>query len=140
MARKTFKFRLCPNRLQRERLTQTLDVCRELYNAGLAERIGAWRNRTPVRVFDQINQLSSFLSMLRYKAENAGRQLIEVDPNYTSQECPQCHAIAKKALSERVHRCGCGLTIGRDHAAALLILERGLRLQAQTDRHFATVA
>jgi putative transposase len=57
MPRKTFKFRLYPNRPQRERLTQTLDVCRELYNAGLAERIGAWRNRTPVRVFDQINQL-----------------------------------------------------------------------------------
>jgi len=83
---------------------------------------------------------SSFLSMLRYKAENAGRQLIEVDPKYTSQQCPQCHAIAKKALSERVHRCACGLTIGRDHAAALVILGRGLRLQAQTDKHFATVA
>jgi transposase len=49
-------------------------------------------------------------------------------------------AIAKKALSERVHRCDCGLTMGRDHAAALVILGRGLRLQAQTDRHLATVA
>src|SRR5437016_6062898 len=28
---------------------------------------------------------------------------------------------------------------GRDHAAALVILGRGLRLQAQTDRRFATV-
>jgi len=75
---------------------------------------------------------SSFIEMLRYKAENAGRQLMEVDANYTSQECPQCHAVARKSLSERVHRCGCGLTLGRDHAAALLILGRGLRLQAQT--------
>jgi hypothetical protein len=60
--------------------------------------------------------------MLAYKAENAGRQLLEIDPQYTSQECPNCHAIAKKALSKRVHRCDCGLTLGRDHAAALVIL------------------
>ena len=57
MARKTLKFRLYPNRQQRERLTATLDGCRELYNAGLQERIEAWKCRTPVRVFDQINQL-----------------------------------------------------------------------------------
>ena len=57
MARKTLKFRLYPNRSQRERLTATLAVCRELYNAGLQERIEAWKCRTPVRVFDQINQL-----------------------------------------------------------------------------------
>jgi len=355
MARKTFKFRLYPNRLQRENLTATLEVCRELYNAGLQERIEAWKRRTPVRVFDQINQLpdikavrpdvarvfsqvlqdtlrrldktfkaffarvqrgekagfprfkgrhrydsftypqsgfrlhgrlqlskignvkikqhrdiaghiktltirreagnwyacfsveyepkhlaengeaigldmglenfatrsdgkpipnhkfyqqaqaklrraqrqvarrknkkserrrkailllqkvhlhvanqrkdfqhqeayrlvrdfgtivvedlqvkglsagrfsksvhdvgwSSFLAMLRYKAENAGRQLIAVDPRYSSQECPQCHARKKKTLSERVHRCDCGLTMGRDQAAALVILGRG---------------
>ncbi len=83
---------------------------------------------------------SSFIAKLRYKAENAGRQLIEVDPRYTSQECPQCHAIAKQPLSERVNRCACGLRIGRDHAAALVILGRGLRLQASTARHLATVA
>src|SRR2546430_5619786 len=32
-------------------------VCRELYNAGLQERIEACKKRTPVRVFDQMNQL-----------------------------------------------------------------------------------
>ncbi len=58
MARKTFKFRLYPNRQQRDKLTATLDVCRELYNAGLQERIEAWKNHIPVRVFDQINQLA----------------------------------------------------------------------------------
>ena len=42
---------------------------------------------------------STFLHMLAYKAENAGRQLLKIDPRYTSQECPNCHAIAKKALS-----------------------------------------
>lgn len=83
---------------------------------------------------------SSFLHMLVYKAENAGGRIIKVDPKYTSQECPNCHALEKKSLSERVHRCDCGLTMGRDHAAACVILGRGLRLQAQTDRHLAAVA
>jgi len=83
---------------------------------------------------------STFLNMLAYKAENAGRQLLKIDPKYSSQECPNCHAIAKKALSKRVHRCDCGLTIGRDHAAAFVILGRGLRLQAQTAGQLAPVA
>jgi hypothetical protein len=83
---------------------------------------------------------SSFLTMLAYKAENAGRQVIKVDPKYTSQECPQCHALEKKSLSERVHRCDCGLTIGRDHAAAFVVLGRGLRLQALTVGQLAPVA
>jgi len=78
--------------------------------------------------------------MLAYKAENAGRQLVKVDPKYTSQECPNCHALEKKPLSERVHRCDCGLTIGRDHAAAFVILGRGLRLQAQTMEQSVLVA
>jgi putative transposase len=362
MARKTFKFRLYPNREQRDKLTATLDVCRELYNAALEERIGAWKNRTPVRCYDQINQLpdikqtrsdvagvfsqvlqdtlrrldktykaffgrvkrgqkagfprfkgrhrydsftypqsgfelngklqlskignikikqhraivgevktltlrrdaghwyacfsveyvpkllprnskaigidvglesfatlsdgrqienprfyqnaqkqlrcaqrkvarrankkskrrrkaivllqkahayvanqrkdfqhklayqlvqsfglivvedlnvkslsagmfskavhdvgwTSFINMLEYKAENAGRQVTKVDPRYSSQECPACHAIKKKSLGERAHRCECGLTLHRDHAAAFLILGRGLRLHAET--------
>ncbi|PYT39655.1 MAG: transposase, partial [Acidobacteria bacterium] len=83
---------------------------------------------------------STFLNMLAYKAENAGRQLVKVDPKYTSQECPNCHALEKKPLSERVHRCDCGLTIGRDHAAAFVILGRGLRLQAQTMEQSVLVA
>jgi hypothetical protein len=33
-----------------------------------------------------------------------------------------------------------GLTLGRDHAAAFVILGRGQRLQAQTERQLATVA
>ena len=76
---------------------------------------------------------SSFTNKLSYKAENAGRQLLKVDPNYTSQECPNCHTIEKKQLSERVHRCDCGLTIDRDQAAAMVILGRGLRLQAENE-------
>ena len=41
--RKTFKYRLYPNRKQRERLLATLEVCRHLYNDALQERREAWK-------------------------------------------------------------------------------------------------
>lgn len=69
---------------------------------------------------------ASFIAMLRYKAEWAGTQLIEVDPRYTSQTCPHCGAIRKKELAERWHKCACGFECHRDIAAALVILARGL--------------
>jgi putative transposase len=70
---------------------------------------------------------STFIKMLRYKAESAGSQLVEVDPRLTSQTCPQCGAIRKKDLSERWHKCAnCGIECHRDIAAALVILARGL--------------
>ena len=70
---------------------------------------------------------SNFTNMLRYKAEEAGSVLVEVDPRYTSQTCPQCGVIRKKELSERRHSClDCGFECHRDVAAALVILRRGL--------------
>src|SRR5438445_8604666 len=41
--RKTFKYRLFPNRKQREALLATLEVCRHLYNDALQERRDAWK-------------------------------------------------------------------------------------------------
>lgn len=35
---RTFKYRLCPNRKQREALTRALDICRNLYNLMLEQR------------------------------------------------------------------------------------------------------
>jgi putative transposase len=58
MSRRTFKYRLYPNRQQREKLQATLDVCRELYNAALQERREAWSShRTGIRYLAQANQL-----------------------------------------------------------------------------------
>jgi len=64
---------------------------------------------------------------LTYKAEWAGRNLVVVNPAYTSQECSGCGNRAKKMLSERQHSCRkCGLSIDRDHNAAIVILTRAL--------------
>ena len=66
------------------------------------------------------------ISMIRYKAARAGGRMIEVRAAGTSQECPLCHAKIAKALSQRRHVCPCGADMHRDHASAIVILERGL--------------
>ncbi len=74
---------------------------------------------------------SGFLLTLRGKAESAGVRYVEVDPRGTSQECSQCGRDARKELADRWHECPyCGLSLDRDHNAALNILARG---QARTE-------
>ena len=66
----------------------------------------------------------SFFQKLKYKAENAGKELIEVNPRGTSQTCVCGNGVRKK-LSQRWHDCNvCGLSIHRDHNSALVILSR----------------
>ena len=68
-----------------------------------------------------------FVQFTTYKAEDAGRVVVCVDPRGTTQMCSGCHAIVKKDLSVRIHDCPhCGLVLNRDHNAALNILARGL--------------
>ncbi len=67
-----------------------------------------------------------FLQILTNKAEEAGTLVVEVNPQQTSQRCPECGAIRKKELWERWHQCPCGCSMHRDTAAALVILSRGL--------------
>ncbi len=72
---------------------------------------------------------SSFMAKLSYKAESADRLLVKVDARRTSQQCP-CGAPVPKQLWDRKHHCPvCGLNTTRDHASALEILRRGLRLR-----------
>jgi putative transposase len=63
-----------------------------------------------------------------YKAEWAGKRVELVNPSNTSQICSGCSQIVLKSLSERIHRCPfCGLTLDRDHNAAINILRLGLQ-------------
>ncbi|KNZ70318.1 putative transposase [Thermincola ferriacetica] len=72
-----------------------------------------------------------FISMLEYKAGEAGTKLVKVNPSGTSQECSRCGMTVPKELSERVHCCPyCGLTLDRDVNAARNILKRALALEA----------
>ena len=69
---------------------------------------------------------SQFAQYLSYKAENAGRTLIRVNPAYTSQTCSKCGHREVKKLSDRVHHCSCcNFVCDRDHNASLNILALG---------------
>lgn len=68
---------------------------------------------------------ATFRQYLAYKAESAGREIAFVDPAYTSKCCSQCGAVFQDFdLSTRWVRCACGLSLDRDHNAALNILRR----------------
>jgi putative transposase len=69
---------------------------------------------------------------LTFKAEDAGRNVIAINPKNTSQIC-LCGEIVKKSLAVRIHECpACGLVIDRDILAAKNILRFGQNLQALT--------
>jgi putative transposase len=72
----------------------------------------------------------SFVNVLCVKAAEAGCQVILLDTRRyrSSQTCPSCARVRKKALSERGHQCGCGFAATRDQAAALSMLVDGLKL------------
>jgi putative transposase len=63
---------------------------------------------------------------ITYKAEYAGKWVVPVNPNGTSQKCSDCGATVRKKLSERVHSCSCGLTLGRDANASRNVLALGI--------------
>lgn len=75
---------------------------------------------------------ADFLDKLSYKAAEAGRQLIQVNPSGTSQTC-LCGCEVRKTLAHRWHQCPeCGLSAARDHVSAQLILRLGLSLLGVT--------
>jgi putative transposase len=71
---------------------------------------------------------NQFAQFTQYKAENAGRECVLVDPRNTSKRCSRCGTVVEKDLSVRVHSCPvCGLVIDRDENAAINILALGLQ-------------
>src|ERR1700723_1151052 len=68
-----------------------------------------------------------FATLLSYKAERAGKTLLEVDPMNTSKTCSCCGNVKSNlTLQDRTYHCqSCGLAIDRDHNAALNIRRLG---------------
>jgi putative transposase len=76
-----------------------------------------------------------------YKAEEAGRVCVLVDPEGTSQRCSRCGRVVKKSLAVRVHDCPiCGLKMDRDENAAINILALGLQCLDVGPRSHAALA
>jgi len=69
---------------------------------------------------------SYLVSRLAHKAESAGREVVLVDPAYTSKTCSGCGKVFEHlSLSDRWISCDCGVSLDRDHNAAINILQRG---------------
>jgi putative transposase len=65
------------------------------------------------------------VQQLTRKAAEAGRVVLLIDPRYTSKTCSQCgHIFESLSLVDRWIDCGCGLSLDRDHNAAINILKR----------------
>jgi putative transposase len=89
----------------------------------------SWQKNFPRSVRDRAPGL--LVDMLRRKAESAGgQQLYEYNPRTTalSQTC-LCGNRKKKPLSQRVHRCECGIREDRDLFSAYL----GLHVRTEVD-------
>jgi len=69
-----------------------------------------------------------FVQFTIYKAEEAGRSCVQIDPRNTTKMCSRCGRLVEKDLSIRVHDCPfCGLSLDRDHNAAINILRLGIQ-------------
>lgn len=83
---------------------------------------------------------STFLHMLTYKAERAGRWIVKVEPRGTTDRCSRCGERVEKPLWVRVHRCPkCGLELDSDLNAARNILQDGLKLVGWEPAEFTPV-
>ncbi|KAB2864332.1 MAG: IS200/IS605 family element transposase accessory protein TnpB [Anaerolineae bacterium] len=79
---------------------------------------------------------SIFTTLLTNKAVEAGRQVILVNPAYTSKTCSCCGALFEDlTLADRWVECRCGLSLDRDHNAAINILTQALPLWDAEVRH-----
>jgi len=122
-------YRLYPSRSQEAALLDMLGAHQRLYNAALEQRKGTLEKpgkrvaqKTGLNREILATAPATFLSMLRYKAEEAGSLFIET-PTKTlkpSQRCSDCGLLpkVKKTLSERRHVCACGCVLTRDQNGA----------------------
>jgi putative transposase len=70
-----------------------------------------------------------FVNFVGYKAENAGKRRVQVDPKGTTQECSVCGRMVWKDLSERTHRCPfCMSVMPRDYNSSRNVKFRALKM------------
>jgi putative transposase len=109
--RKTLRFRLKPGRRNR----QTFAQVESLSIQSLLQESSTALSRS---IADA--SWGQFLSFVRYKAEYAGKLLVEADRWFASTKtCSKCHKKRDMPLSERVFKCACGHEIGRYANAAI---------------------
>lgn len=73
-----------------------------------------------------------FIQMLQYKQTWLGGEVIKVNPQHTSQTCPECQHVSKdnRTAQSRFKCVECGYTENADLVGALNVLARGHRVLA----------
>ncbi len=74
--------------------------------------------------------LSRFVRFLTYKAQLAGKKVIEIDERSTSKRCYVCEKEHDMPLWKRTMNCDCGNVIDRDRNSAINIMLRFLSQNA----------
>jgi putative transposase len=75
------------------------------------------------------NAWGMFLSFLKYKLTEQGKQLVKIDKWFPSTKtCSSCGAIKDMKLSDRMYECTCGFVMDRDHNSAINIKNEALRM------------
>ncbi len=76
--RKTYKYRLTPNKMVEKKLFWILTRCRELYNAGLSERRDAYRmTGTSISYYDQQNDLPEIKAAIREEYQDIAAHVLQ---------------------------------------------------------------
>jgi len=81
------------------------------------------------------NGFGLFVSMLEYKLNERGKQLVKIDKWFPSSKmCSECGTVnGSLLLSERIYHCEvCGNTFDRDHNASINIRNEGARMLLET--------
>lgn len=92
---------------------------------GMTAHGGKWKRGLNRNIVNQ--QWGAFVQQLNYKAESAGGSVTKVNPWNTSKTCSKCGSVkASLRLAERTFDCSnCGVSLDRDHNAAINIRELG---------------
>ena len=102
----------------------------DTYGKIIHEKLKSWNSFRSLNKSMRDVAWFQFFNILHCKAEEAGREVIEVNPKNTSQVCSQCGTLVKKDLSVRVHSCPhCNCSLDRDFNSALNILRLGTSLK-----------
>ena len=82
---------------------------------------------------------AAFVNILKAKAEEAGRRVVDVDPRHTSDRCEACgHTANENRVSQPLFVCqACGHSAQADEQAARNILRAGLALLAAEEHRAA---
>ncbi len=111
---------------QSKQITNAVDaVCIEDLNMkGMSQALNFGKS-----VMD--NGFGMFVSMLSYKLNEQGKQLVKIDKWFpSSKRCSGCGIVKKTLLlSERTYNCEvCGLILDRDYNASINIRNEGMRI------------